>query len=160
MRPRHPPCEHALDALSVEGGKNFRLHLVELKSRCIGIHEALKFAPENLHKRKPSRGHEPGKNGLIGDGVVQIPVLEPAIQGAEVALHVRHGKVVARIEVEEQAETPAFPENANDAVFLSDGDKGKAHSGHIGDVVFEYRGARHDAALRHDLQRNCRGVDP
>ena len=49
---------------------------------------------------------------------------------------------------------------SNDAVFLSDGDKGKAHSGHIGDVVFEYRGARHDAALRHDLQRNCRGVDP
>src|SRR6266404_9909521 len=108
MRLRHPPREHALDAFGIKPGKNFSLLLVKIKARFAGIHEALKLKPQNLHERKPSSRHEPGKNALIGDRIVQVPVLEPAMQSAEVALHVRHGKVTARIEVEEQAETPTF----------------------------------------------------
>src|ERR1700729_97319 len=120
MRPCHPPCKHTLNARGIESGKKLHFLRVKLKSRLAAIRETPELRPENFDKRKPSSSHQLAENGLIGDYVVQIPILEAAIQRTEITLHIRNGKLTIWVEIKEEAKTPTLPENADDTVFLAD----------------------------------------
>ena len=97
---------------------------------------------------------------MIGDGIVEISVLQPTVQRAEVTLHIGNGEVATRIEIEEKGKAPAFPEDANDAISLVDGDKGEGHSGDVADVIFEHHRSSGHVSLSHDLKRDGRRVYP
>jgi hypothetical protein len=86
--------------------------LVKLESRLACLREALEFDAEDFDERKPARRDKSRVNRLVGNRVVDVSVSQPAMQGAEITLHSLHVKVIVRIEVEEEPEPPALPEEA------------------------------------------------